>query len=380
MVKVTSAIIEWVTHNITSANKEVLDTLYKWQSGEKEPTFNQIETVSKQTHIPLGYFFLETPPKEEFPIFNCRTIQSKNINACSRNTKDTINHMSNIQEWMRNYLINAGYTKLSFVGSTHTNQDVQTITKKLCTILQITPKWHKEIMPKTNAFKFFREKIEAAGILVMTNGVVGSNNYRRLDVEEFRAFTLNDKYAPLIFINTNDSSGAKLFSLIHETVHVLFGVDNFNNNDRYSMNGISTVETICNAVATEVLLPQELFVSEWHNLDCSLSDKIQALSTDFKCGRMVVVRRAFDNKFIDKKQYQDLIDEIIKQFYIAQNKRNSGGNYYNTLLTRISQRFLISLDNSIREGKTLYTEAYRLTNTNRETFSNAIETVRSVNL
>ncbi len=37
---------------------------------------------------------------------------------------------------------------------------------------------------------FLEKKLEEAGVLVMQNGVVGMNNYRRLDINEFRAFML----------------------------------------------------------------------------------------------------------------------------------------------------------------------------------------------
>lgn len=35
-----------------------------WISGEQVPTFDQIEEVSRQTHIPFGFFFMKTPPRE----------------------------------------------------------------------------------------------------------------------------------------------------------------------------------------------------------------------------------------------------------------------------------------------------------------------------
>ena len=46
-----------------------------------------------------------------------------------------------------------------------------------------------------------------------------------------------------------------------------------------------------------------------------------------------------------------------------------GGDYYRTAATRIDRRFFLMLNNSVEEGKTLYTDAFRLTNTNRSTFA-----------
>ncbi len=44
---------------------------------------------------------------------------------------------------------------------------------------------------------------------MQNGGVVGSNTRRKLDIEEFRGFMLYDEYAPLIFINANDSISGK---------------------------------------------------------------------------------------------------------------------------------------------------------------------------
>ena len=60
------------------------------------------------------------------------------------------------------------------------------------------------------------------------------------------------------------------------------------------------------------------------------------------------------------------------------HQKASGGDYYITNASRIDNRFLIALDSSTKEGKTQYTDAYRLTNTNRKTFSTLIDEVRGV--
>ena len=45
----------------------------------------------------------------------------------------------------------------------------------------------------------------------MMSGIVGNNTHRPLNIDEFRAFSVIDEYAPLIFINSNDSINGKLF-------------------------------------------------------------------------------------------------------------------------------------------------------------------------
>ena len=378
-VDVSPEVIDWVMRSVTNnLNDGVLENLIKWKTGDKKPTFNQVETISKATRIPLGYFFLQTPPVETFPILQHRTIGSQSADTPSRELIDTINDMENIQEWMRSYMIESDYDCLAVVGCKKNERNPHEVVKSVRKELEIKKDWYKDINDATEAFRFFRKRLEDIGILVMMSGIVGNNTHRPLDISEFRAFTLIDEYAPLIFINANDSQSAKLFSLLHELSHIWVGVDNFYN-DRYgNANTVSAVEVICNAIAAEILVPNELFVTEWGKMrgqDALI--KVSEAKKIFRCGVVVAARKALDNQYINKTQYQAIVDEAIAQFHDSR-RGASGGNYYATAASRIDKRFLIALDNSTKEGKTQFTDAFRLTNTNRNTFSNLMEKVRGI--
>ncbi|MGI6660627.1 MAG: hypothetical protein ACOX34_02885, partial [Bacillota bacterium] len=48
-----------------------------WISGQEYPTFRQVEQLAKFLSVPLGYMFLEQPPKERFIESEFRTIGNK---------------------------------------------------------------------------------------------------------------------------------------------------------------------------------------------------------------------------------------------------------------------------------------------------------------
>jgi len=382
-INIKPAIFDWVMQNINI--NELRDRLKEefllWMSGEKTPTFNQLEQFSKITNIPFGYFFLDKPPIEQLGLLEFRTVDSLNLNHPSRNLVDTIYEMEYIQEWMRDYIKNANLGELTYVGIYKNIDDVTKIAEGIRKELDLEIKWFLESSGSWDSFKLIRERLEIVGTLVMMSGIVGANTHRSLDVNEFRAFTLIDKYAPLIFINANDSSNGRLFSLVHEMTHIWLGENSFYNDSQNHVNGISRFEILCNAVAAEILAPIDLFNSSWSKSNESdIHEKINDIAAYFKCGTTVIARRALDAGFIDKKIYFDIAKFAVNKYKEQKKGQTSGGNYYNTLKTRVDNRLVHALNNSVHEGKTAFTEAYRLTHTNRKTFSELVKMVSGTEL
>lgn len=381
-VDVSNEILEWVISHIRMEilSDKIVNYLESWRSGEKTPTFNQIEKVSKATGIPLGYFFLITPPMEDVSFVDYRTIDSLEFENPSRNLIDTLHDMEQVQDWIREYLISEGSKKIDFVGSLNNEHDNMIFAEKVRDLLGIQKEWYKTIRTTEEAFNLLRAAMNDIGVIVMMSGIVANNTHRPLDIKEFRAFAVVDDYAPLIFVNSNDSVNGKLFSLIHELAHICIG-ENSLFNDRYSYaTGIKKTETICNAVAAEILVPTDIFINIWKNYikNADNEQAIVSLAQFFKCGITVIARKAYDNGFIDYKLYCEIAELAVKQYNEVQKRkkeRGSGGDFYRTLASRIDKRFLGMLVNSVNSGRTLYSDAFRLTNTNRSTFKMLIDNV-----
>ncbi len=375
---ISQDILDWVVKQTTSDSviPKTLPMIKEWQRGTKIPTYNQIEAASRDTRIPLGYFFLKTPPMEKFTLLEYRTIKSQEFEQPSRDLIDTIQDMEQIIEWTKNNLNAEGADINSVVGKLKDITDIGTISTYIRDTLGLAENWFEKTKNAEDSFKKLRTVISDAGIVVMMNGIVRGNTHRPLDVHEFRALTIIDDYAPLIFINTNDSTNGRLFSLLHEFVHICLGVNNLFN-DRYSSGkNVSSIETLCNAVAAEVLVPSNVFLSKWKESgtdEASLVNRIMQLALFFSCGPVVIARKALDARKIDSNQYRHISEEATRHFIEKKNSQPSGGNYYATLSSRVDRRFFNLLFKSVSEGKTQYTEAFRLTNTNRITFSKLAE-------
>lgn len=371
-VNIQPEIIRWAlsqTQNEKLGDK-LLNNIIQWLNGTKTPTFNQIEDFSRKANIPLGYFFLQTPPVEQMNLLEYRTVGSIQLSSPSRNLIDTVHEMENIQDWMKDYCQELGFDVLSLVGCMKDTRDVQAIVDRIRKDLDLDTTWYEKCRNSREAFGFIGGQLETCGVVVMMNGVVGKNTHRALDINEFRAFAMADEWAPLIFINAVDSSGARLFSLLHETAHIWIGIDDLYNDRHNCIDGVNDVEILCNAVAGELIVPKRVFLNKWDAGTTDLYEHIVDLARYFRCGESVIARKALDCKKITQDVYNKVVQAAIDNYHqMKENRESSGGNYYNTMSSRLDGRFVKALCESINMGRTSYTEAYRLTNTSRKTFS-----------
>lgn len=371
-VNIRPEILNWALNQTTEEKlgEKLMANIRQWSVGTKTPTFNQIEDFSRKSNIPLGYFFLQTPPEEQIKLLEYRTIDSKEMTEPSRNLLDTIYEMEAVQEWMIEYKRDMGFDSVEYVGCMKNVTDKDSIVNRIRQDLDLEKEWYKECQDLSAAFNKIRNCLEKCGILVMMSGVVGKNTHRILDLNEFRAFAMIDDLAPLIFINGADFWGGRLFSLCHEIVHIWLGEDDLYNDRRNSGDGAKPIEVICNAVAGELMVPTTVFLEKWSQSQKEdVYQKIEDLSKVFLCSESVIARRALDNNRISKDVYNQVVSNAIEAYNQLKQEKGPGGNYYNTARSRLDGAFVRALCESVNAGRTSYTEAYRLTNTTGKTFS-----------
>lgn len=380
-VEIRPEIISWAL-NQTKEEKlgsKLMKNIEQWLAGTKNPTFNQIEDFSRRSNIPLGYFFLQTPPKENIGLLEYRTIDSIRLAQPSRDLIDTILEMESVQQWMGNYRQELEYEPNPYVGCIKNGAGPDEIAEKIREDLGLEKEWYKECNSISDAFHKLRSLLGECGIIVMMNGIAAKNSHRSLDLEEFRAFAMINDFAPLIFINGADSWGGRLFSLFHETVHIWLGRNDFYNDRRDSEKAVNTAEIICNAVAGELMVPDSIFLKKWIESPSENSDKkIKELARSFLCSESVIARKAFNHKKITKRMYDKIVLEAIEAFARRKQEKASGGNYYSTAQSRLDSAFVRAICESINNGRTSYTEAYRLTNTTGKTFFEVVNRLGGV--
>jgi Zn-dependent peptidase ImmA (M78 family) len=332
--------------------------LAEWESGDAAPTLRQLEAFAHATHAPLGYLLLDAPPVEPIPIPDFRTRDGRAVPEPSANLLDTIFVCQERQDWYRDHLRAEGATPLAFVGSVRVGAEVVATARAIETATGFDLESRRRAATWEDALRDFVEQAEALGILVMRNGVVGNNTHRKLDVDEFRGFTLADPVAPLVFVNGADTKSAQMFTLAHELVHVWAGESGLG--DESPMAGAdSDRERWCDAVAAELLVPAHA-MQEAFDPTQPLTAEIRRLARRFKVSTLVVLRRAFDIGAIGRETFHGAYEDELERLQALGERGTGGGNFHNTEAVRVSRTFARALVDSTLGGRTLYRDAFRM--------------------
>lgn len=375
-VKVPPEILLWAIESSSSNVEELSDyfpTLQKWMVGESHPTIRQIEMFSKKTHIPLGFFFLKEAPKRDIFLGEFRTIKNQLIQKPSMELINTIEDMDLKQNWMRDYRKDIGFSELEYVGCLNESMPVKEAASIVRNLLSLSIGWQARFNKIEEALKFLRNQLEHVGVLVMRNGIVRGNTHRQLNVKEFRAFVLVDDIAPIIFINSTDSKNAQVFSLIHEFCHLLYNSEHIATDPTGTTS--ETLEKLCNKVAAEALLPNDLLGEKWNHREDPV-EQINSMARIYKISSYVIAIKAKELSLITKDTLERIKAIVLEYYEKGRDKSSgSGGDFYNNIRDRISKKFTEAVITYTSEGRTQYTEAFKLLGVTDKTYNEFVKRV-----
>ncbi|QVN17272.1 ImmA/IrrE family metallo-endopeptidase [Burkholderia pyrrocinia] len=355
-------VLDWAANQAGSSLRELAERVStraaeSIERGELTPS--QAMKFAKEAGVPFGYLFLPEPPakREPLPIADFRTLPDKQ--PLSRDFYDVFDDMEFKQAWYREYLLREGVAPLPFVGR-FKGQRVKART--IADDIRSTLKLEAGGATARNAddlYSFLVTKAEAAGVLIFKNGIVGNNTHRPLSVSEFRGFVINDEFAPVVFINGADAPAAWPFTLMHELAHIWLGESGISDSSPASHN---KHEILCNAIAAEVLVPQEQFASAWSAARGTATEKVTLLRQQFRVSSLVVARRALDLRLVPYEVYDAFYQDARKRS--TRKDGEGGGDFYLTLAVRNSKSFSRKVAALATSGGISFRDAGQLLNTN----------------
>ena len=343
------------------------ERVLKWERDGKI-SVAQADKLAKCTYTPLGFLYSKEPPEDRLPISDFRTREG--TPPPSPDLLETVYLMLRRQAWMRDELIEEGDEPLEFVGAYGMETPPKRVAEAMREVLQLTDGWAETQSTWSDALRLFQNRLDAAGVLVCFNGVVGNNTQRALDPDEFQGFALADEYAPLVFVNGADYKAAQMFTLAHELAHLFVaesGVSTF----QVLQPDSDDTEQFCDEAAAEFLVPAEEFRAFWSR--SATNNTFQAITSKFKVSSIVAARRAHDLKLISTDTFFNFYRVNADEWEGNQPREDDGGNFWNTQKWRIGPRFATAIVRAVKEERMLYREAYNLTGLWGDTFEDIPE-------
>lgn len=269
-----------------------LERLSAWETGTLKPTINQARKMSEIYRRPLAAFYLSQRPSDlGFSVpHDFRRLHDTQPAEPSTALVSELRRIEYLRSAAIHLAEEHSLQRRTFAGQTRFDEPIRAVADRAIALLQLPvaarTAWHNQF----DAFNGWRSAIERHGVLVM--------HINKVEVREVRGIAIAEPVFPLIAVNGKDSPYGRIFSLLHEFVHLMLGVTGMSNLRISSQpqDHEQRIERFCNYVAGEVLVPRRDLLSHVHVQDVrraiEWSDEIlEDLSQTFHVSRETVLRR-----------------------------------------------------------------------------------------
>lgn len=255
----------------------------------------------------------------------------------------------------------ADFDVSTLVGSINVEQGIASAAKNLQ--LYYTPvKRQDGSIDPVATFQKTRVSIEREGAIVLCDRVAN---------DSFRGFCFSEKDSfPLILINTSAQRPAtKLFTLMHEIVHVLLGRTGISDPSLLE----NKIEQFCNKVTASVMMPQDAFIAHYLKVqNKNVRTTTNAVAHHFGVSKTAAALRVTElglEKDFYKRWIKALPDRIPPIEEEDENESSTGGGGIPAQIGRFGYLLPKVLGKAVNSRSISIMDAYRLTNLKPKTFS-----------
>lgn len=342
------AVMRWARQTIGLSVDDVADKLNRtpteiaaWESGEMTPSYSQLEKLAYQVYKrPLAVFFLPAPPEEITPDRQFRTLPDSDMQNLAPDSYLQIRHAHAYKLALSELFDGKSpsdrciWKDVRLSRQADIPKQAQAIREYLGISLHNQVGWKDD----DSALKQWRKAIENVGVFVF------KSSFKQ---KEISGFCLYDDVFPVIYLNNSTTKTRQIFSLFHELIHLLLGINGISKLDSryvdYLPQTEKKIEQFCNAITAELLIPLSDFLQQTQRLTGNLEDLpdevFSVLANRYCVSREAVLRRFLDLRRVTKSFY-----EKKAQAWLAQKKAGKGGgDWYSTHSTYLSRRFALEV-------------------------------------
>lgn len=312
-----------------------INVLSEWESGERQPTINQLRKAASTYKRPLAVLLLPEPPTDFSVPQDFREgpgTPSPNLMQEIRRAHEQRLVLMDIAQ-LRSDLVPVPMELPSLQGA---EGDPERAGSILRAFVDVPLEEQRDWSDPREALNSWIHAIETRGILVIQTN--------RVDIAETRGFSIHADRYPVIAVNGSDWPHPKIFTTFHELAHLGLGTSAIC--DLHDVHPERfDVEALCNRIAAAALLPEHAVLEavDSRRLPGSAGWSLESLgdvSSEFKVSREATLLRLVTLGRASWHDYSQLKPQMQRRYrraFEAQRERMreaGGGPSYYTLVAR----------------------------------------------
>jgi len=280
------------------------ELLGQWEQGADRPSIPQLRTLGEVYKRPLAVFFLQEPPEGFDPQSEFRRLSGLAPQRESPELRLALRTALFRREAARDLYDQLGEEVPECRVAVRPREDEEIVEQRIREALGIT--WDKQLSwpvqpPHYQALNAWRNAVERQGVLVFQTGEV--------EMSEMRGTSIPHGPLPVILLNNADAPLGRVFTLLHEFVHILLA----NAGHRTSpMEGRrlpedQLLERVSNRFAAATLMPRREFLAESANHPAALAgddEGLRRFSNRIKVSPEAILRRLLSLHRVPASMYR----------------------------------------------------------------------------
>jgi Zn-dependent peptidase ImmA (M78 family)/DNA-binding XRE family transcriptional regulator len=331
------------------------DKLDAWEKGTSRPSIQQLQKIAKIYKRPLAVFYLSEPPKTFDPMRDFRRLspygETKKSPVLLYEIRKAYQKRDVAIEMSE--LLNEAVVDLDL--AVDIGERPERAAQKIRNHIGLSMEAQMKAKNSNEALNLWRESIEELGVLVFQ-----TNSRSRIPLREMRGFSISQRPYPVIVLNSSDSPNGKIFTLIHEFIHLLLnagGICDLDDQDGHDSEEQKT-EFFCNMTAGAILVPQGSFFENsmvrmadkekyWSNEELGeLADKY-SVSAEVILRRLLIFGKTTANFYKQKRSEYLKIEEKKKSGFAPFHRLvvRDNGPFYTKLILNAYRQEIITASN-----------------------------------
>ena len=314
------------------AKNIIPQTVEDWESGERVPTYSQLEKIARAYERPVILFYFPKPPEEEPIEEKFRALPE----ARAKKLPPEIRFLVRRADVFRINLYELHEERNPIAQKIFDNISISSLSNMKETAADVR---HYLNLPEAQQWKTPDKAFDARRNCLEKHGLsVFRESFKKED--DYSGFCLNDPQFPVIYINSRMSKSRQSFTLFHELAHILMKKGGVDFRNSIIDTGLKNEELICNQFAGEVLVPEE-DVMKHLPLNGTFDDNtIKKLATRYMVSRAVILRKLRDINQIDFDFFDQKTAQLKREWEERSKSKASGYvNYANKIYSSRSKNY-----------------------------------------